>query len=396
MDLALETAGAPRATAGRGARVCVTRVEKSYGAVKAVREVSLQVNAGEFVSLLGPSGSGKTSLLMIIAGFEVPDAGSVHIGDRDVTRAEPNDRNLGMVFQRYALFPHLSVADNIAFPLKMRKFPRQEIARKVELSLERVRLAGYGSRKPDQLSGGQQQRVALARATVFDPPVILMDEPLGALDKKLREQMQVEIKHLQRQWGSTVIYVTHDQQEALTMSDRVAVMNQGRIEQICAPRELYDRPASAFVADFVGDTNWLAGVVQSIDGSVVSLRLPGGQTVRGTTPQQRGGEPLDPSPGRPTQPGSHALQVGDRARLCIRPERLLQPTDPGTALAVRVIDEIYAGPDITLMCRTADGLALSLRAAARDHSFVPDGDGSLAVSWRTEDAFVFPEERPGP
>jgi spermidine/putrescine ABC transporter ATP-binding subunit len=375
-------AGVPAAVGlSGGASVRIDGVRKSYGSVEAVRNVSLEVGVGEFVSLLGPSGSGKTTLLMMIAGFELPDAGSIHVGDHDVTRVEPNERNLGMVFQRYALFPHLSVAENIAFPLRMRKLERAHIARKVQEALERVRLAGYDARKPDQLSGGQQQRVALARATVFDPPVILMDEPLGALDKKLREQMQLEIKHLQRELGSTVIYVTHDQQEALTMSDRVAVMSQGRIEQVSSPRALYNHPVSAFVADFVGDTNWLHGLVQAIHGTEVVLMLPGGETVRGLMPQQL---PVN----------GPSIRVGESARLCIRPEQLeyLAPQQSHSQLEICITDEIYAGADLTLAGTSRDGQPLRLRIGARGFNPQLGANTTVQVSWRTEDAVVFPVE----
>ena len=368
-----------------GASLRIDGVRKSYGSVEAVRNVSLEVGVGEFVSLLGPSGSGKTTLLMMIAGFELPDAGSIHVGDHDVTRVEPNERNLGMVFQRYALFPHLSVAENIAFPLRMRKLERAHIARKVQQALEQVRLAGYDARKPDQLSGGQQQRVALARATVFDPPVILMDEPLGALDKKLREQMQLEIKHLQRELGSTVIYVTHDQQEALTMSDRVAVMSQGRIEQVSSPRALYDHPVSAFVADFVGDTNWLHGLVQAIHGAEVVLMLPSGETVRGLLPQQL---PVN----------GPSIRVGESARLCIRPEQLehLSPQQSHSQLEICITDEIYAGADLTLAGNSRDGQPLRLRIGSRGFNPQLGANTTVQVSWRTEDAVVFPVEDPMP
>jgi len=385
VDLPLAAAVPAAASVGRGASLRAQGIEKSYGSVGAVRQVSLDVGAGEFVSLLGPSGSGKTTLLMMIAGFEVPDAGSIHIGEREVTRAEPNERNVGMVFQRYALFPHLSVADNIAFPLRMRKLDKAQIARKVGLALERVRLVGYDARKPDQLSGGQQQRVALARATVFDPPVILMDEPLGALDKKLREQMQIEIKHLQRELGSTVIYVTHDQQEALTMSDRVAVMNQGRIEQVSSPRELYDHPASAFVADFVGDTNWLRGMVQAIEGAEVLMSLPGGETVRGLLALQESARAAE-------------IRVGAPARLCIRPERLkpIATSQPLSQLVIRITDEIYAGADLTLVGSSIDGQPLRLRTGAGDADAGHGTEGVLRVGWRTQDAVVFPDRDPAP
>ena len=210
-----------------GASVTVRDLYKSFGPVRAVNGVSLEIEAGEFVALLGPSGSGKTTILMSIAGFETPDAGVILIGGRDIVPEPPNKRNVGMVFQRYALFPHMSVAENIAFPLRMRRVSKAEQARRVARALELVRLADYGKRRVTQLSGGQQQRVALARAVVFDPPVLLMDEPLGALDKRLREEMQLELKHIQQQLRTTVIYVTHDQAEALTMADRIAVLQEG-------------------------------------------------------------------------------------------------------------------------------------------------------------------------
>ncbi|WP_192252251.1 ABC transporter ATP-binding protein [Mesorhizobium caraganae] len=241
----------------KGERVTVRGVVKHYGSVAAVDGVSVDVQAGEFLSLLGPSGSGKTTLLMMIAGFELPTAGLIEIGATNVTPVAPNKRNVGMVFQKYALFPHMSVHDNVAFPLRMRKIDRAQIERRVGEALAMVQLDAYGSRMPTQLSGGQQQRVALARALVFEPPVLLMDEPLGALDKKLREQLQIEIKSLQQRLGVTVIYVTHDQEEALTMSDRIAVMNDGQVAQIGSPASLYSEPASPFVADFIGKMNFL-------------------------------------------------------------------------------------------------------------------------------------------
>ena len=283
-----------------GLQVSITNVRRDYGAVVAVDDVSLDINAGEFVSLLGPSGSGKTTLLMMLAGFEQPQSGNITIGARDVTRVPPNKRDIAMVFQKYALFPHMTVAENIAFPLSMRNVDKSERARKVDAALEMVKLQGYGTRKPSELSGGQQQRVALARAIVFEPPVILMDEPLGALDKKLRQHMQIELKQLQRRLGATVIYVTHDQEEALTMSDRVAVLNHGRLMQYGPPRELYDHPADAFVADFLGEMNFIEGEVNEVgDGSTCSVALAGG-VVRA--------------------PSVAGMGNGDSVRLAIRPE----------------------------------------------------------------------------
>jgi putative spermidine/putrescine transport system ATP-binding protein len=241
------------APSGRGIPVRISHIRKTYGSVVALGDVSLAVEPGEFVTLLGPSGSGKTTMLMIVAGFVRPDAGDLRFGDRSVVRLAPHQRNIGMVFQNYALFPHLDVFENIAFPLRLRHVPRAEIARRVGGALELVRLSGYERRRIGELSGGQSQRVALARAVVFGPDILLMDEPLSALDRKLREQMQGEIRRLHDELGLTTIYVTHDQREALTMSDRVAVINSGALEQFDAPRELYDRPRSTFVADIVGE-----------------------------------------------------------------------------------------------------------------------------------------------
>ena len=251
----------PGASKTSGASVRLEGLTKRFGEVVAVDSVDLEIRAGEFLTLLGPSGSGKTTSLLLVAGFQLPTSGEVWVDDQPIIYKPPHKRNLGMVFQNYALFPHMTVFDNIAFPLRMRRMSRQEIARRVAHSLEIVRLAGYEGRYPGQLSGGQQQRIALARAAVFDPQVLLMDEPLGALDKKLREELQIEIKHIQEALGVTVIYVTHDQEEALTMSDRIAVLNQGRIQQVGAPDQLYEAPENRFVADFIGESNMFRGTV---------------------------------------------------------------------------------------------------------------------------------------
>lgn len=313
-----------------GSPLAIEHVSKSYGSVPAVDDVSLDVRAGEFVSLLGPSGSGKTTLLMMIAGFELPDAGLIRVGGRDVTHVAPNRRDVGMVFQKYALFPHMTVAQNIAFPLKMRRLARAEIARRVDAALSLVRLDEYGGRMPSQLSGGQQQRIAVARALVFEPPVLLMDEPLGALDKKLREEMQIEIKGLQQRLGVTVVYVTHDQEEALTMSDRVAVMGQGRLQQLGTPLDLYRRPQSAFVADFIGKMNFIPGelVGKDAEGGVVDLAGEVRLAVRALN-------------------GTAAsLDVGKPLRLAIRPERLrIAPRGQGGLMAIPSLVEaaIFVG-----------------------------------------------------
>lgn len=314
-----------------GSRVTIDSVSKRYGALAVVEQFSLDVRAGEFVSLLGPSGSGKTTLLMTIAGFEQPNSGRILIGERDVTQMPPNKRGLGMVFQRYALFPHMTVAQNIGFPLRVRKLGRQAIAKRVDAALSMVRLDGLGQRLPGQLSGGQQQRVALARALVFEPPVLLMDEPLGALDKKLREQMQIEIKAIQERLGVTVIYVTHDQEEALTMSDRVAVMSAGRLEQVGAPAELYRNPKSAFVADFIGKMNFFTCEFISRERENLVLRVSPHSVMR--VPNRLNGATTSLAP-------HTSLQVA------VRPERLRLSSRGGggpDAVAGKVDATIFAG-----------------------------------------------------
>ncbi|MBB1652067.1 ABC transporter ATP-binding protein, partial [Delftia sp. UME58] len=246
---------------------------KRYGDFVALAPTHLDVARGEFLTLLGPSGSGKTTLLSLIAGLAQPDEGRVLIDGADVTYGAPYERDIGMVFQNYALFPHMSIEENIAFPLKMRKVPAAEARRRAHEALEMVRLPHVASRLPRELSGGQQQRIALARCMVYRPAIILMDEPLGALDKKLRDQMQLEIKRIHRELGTTIVYVTHDQEEAMTMSDRICLMNGGAIEQLGTPADLYFRPRTLFVADFLGESNLLQGEVASVDGDILTVKL---------------------------------------------------------------------------------------------------------------------------
>jgi spermidine/putrescine ABC transporter ATP-binding subunit len=339
----------PPPSAARGAAITIDGIAKRYGGVVAVDQVSLDIAAGEFVSLLGPSGSGKTTLLMMIAGFETPDAGAIRVGGRDITAVAPNRRGIGMVFQRYALFPHMTVARNIAYPLRMRGVPRGEIQRRVEEALALVRLEGYGARLPNQLSGGQQQRVAVARALVFEPPALLMDEPLGALDKKLREQMQIEIKRLQRALGVTVIYVTHDQEEALTMSDRVAVMDGGRLVQAGTPVELYEAPATAFVADFIGKMNFLAGRCRVATAERVAIELAEGVVIEMPVSRVRG----------TAHPGA-ALQVA------VRPEQLTlaragEAALPGPTLPGILETAIFVGAFQVCLVRTAGDVVLHVQ-----------------------------------
>jgi len=259
-----------------GASVRLHHLSKRFGDVVAVDGVNLEVEPGEFITLLGPSGSGKTTTLMMIAGFEIPDRGEIFIDDEPIMFKPAYKRGIGMVFQHYSLFPHMTVERNIGFPLRMRKVEKEDVRKRTNQVLELVKLSGYEKRFPKQLSGGQQQRIALARALVFNPRVLLMDEPLGALDKKLREHMQLEIKQISQSLNITVIYVTHDQSEALTMSDRIAVMNEGRIEQVGLPREMYDNPVNYFVADFIGESNFIKGTIEATGPSSCSFRSEGG------------------------------------------------------------------------------------------------------------------------
>ena len=313
--------------------------------VVAVDDVTLQIREGEFFSLLGPSGCGKTTTLRMIAGFEHPTAGEIYIRGRPMGLTPPYQRATNMVFQNYALFPHMTIARNVAFGLEMKKVPRDEIDRRVAEALEMVRLAGYGPRRPNQLSGGQQQRIALARALVNRPEVLLLDEPLGALDLKLRKDMQIELKTLQREVGITFVYVTHDQEEALTMSDRIAVMHRGRVLQVGNPTEIYERPNCRFVADFIGDTNFLAGTVESQDGDLATILVDGGLRVVAQSEA-----PLAP---------------GTQATVAVRPEKIrLLPRSPAgdhNAFPVQVEQVVYVGTDTRFRVRLCDGVSLMVR-----------------------------------
>ena len=314
------------------ALVSFTGVQKTYDGINlVVRDLNLDIRHGEFLSLLGPSGSGKTTTLMMLAGFESPTAGEISLNGVPITRTPPHKRNFGMVFQNYALFPHMTVADNIAYPLTVRKLPAADRKAKVAHALYMVQLGKMGTRYPGQLSGGQQQRVALARALVFDPQLVLMDEPLGALDKQLREHMQIELKALHRSLGVTFVYVTHDQTEALTMSDRVAVFNDGAIQQVDVVDNLYETPVNRFVAGFVGDSTVLQAQVIGLDGGHCDVRLPSGVQLRGIN--------------------VNAVQVGDAVQCGTRPERL-QIAQAATAntFQVRVADVIYFGDHLRLRC----------------------------------------------
>ena len=287
----------------RGAALELDRVSRLFpDGTHAVRDMSLRVPAGRILTLLGPSGSGKTTTLKMIAGFEIPDSGTITLAGRDISRIPPHARDLGMVFQNYALFPHMNVFENVAFPLRMRRRARPDIEAAVREALALVHLEGFETRLPRQLSGGQQQRVALARAIVFRPPLLLMDEPLGALDRQLRKSVQSELKRIQRQLGLTVVYVTHDQDEAMFLSDEIAIVQDGRIVQCGPPEALYDSPGSVFVASFLGESNFLAGIVASVTPGLVSVTMPNGWQVFG-------------------KPAA-ALESGQAASIMVRPEKL--------------------------------------------------------------------------
>jgi putative spermidine/putrescine transport system ATP-binding protein len=361
-----------------------TGINKSYdGRTLVVRDLDLDVRHGEFLTLLGPSGSGKTTCLLMLAGFEAPTSGEIAIDGKPVTTLPPHRRDIGVVFQNYALFPHLTVADNVAFPLSVRKRPRGEIEQRVARALDMVKLTGLGTRKPNQLSGGQQQRVALARALIFEPNLILLDEPLGALDKQLREEMQYELKRLHRSLGITMIYVTHDQDEAMAMSDRVAVFHAGRIQQLAAPRVLYDAPANAFVAGFVGDNNMAAAVVERTDGNRCAVRLDGhhleGQRLEGT------------AVGAPA--------AGDRAILAVRPERIAiaAPAERcGCQLSCRIDDITYLGDHVRIRVTTDGGAAFLVKLTDREAAAALAGEQTTVIGWDAVDASVYPAEAAAP
>jgi spermidine/putrescine ABC transporter ATP-binding subunit len=344
---------------------------KRYGSVTGVDDVTLEVEPGEFVSLLGPSGSGKTTTLMMIAGFVYPDQGQIFVGDHDVTTLAPYRRNIGMVHQSYALFPHMTVARNVAFPLRMRRMKSDAIKREVRNVLELVQLQNLAERLPGQLSGGQQQRVALARALVFRPPLLLMDEPLGALDKKLRTELQVEIKRLQRATGSTMLYVTHDQEEALSMSDRIVVMNHGKIEQCGSPLEIYNRPRSRFVAEFLGAANFLSGTVVK-SGKTLTVA-----TGKGLVVEVGGYEEYD----------NTALADGASVTLSIRPERVRlsgQGHTPKCRAAITGIS--YFGSQVRLQLELETGDVMTAVEPASRVKMPSIGD-PVELFWMPEDVW---------
>jgi putative spermidine/putrescine transport system ATP-binding protein len=349
------------------------QVAKSYDGVQyIVRDLDLDIARGEFLTLLGPSGSGKTTTLMMLAGFEVPTSGEIYLAGEPLSRKPPHERGIGMVFQNYALFPHMTVAQNVAFPLEVRKTARTEIAGRVAKALDMVRLPGLGDRKPAQLSGGQQQRVALARALVFEPSLVLMDEPLGALDKQLREQMQYEIRALHERLGITFVYVTHDQGEALTMSDRIAVFASGRIRQLAGPSELYERPADAFVATFIGETNSIrCRIVERIGERATATAGAATLSVRAAD--------CGPS--------------GAEAVVMVRPERVMIDPDADCAnrFDAEVRDVIYHG-DHLRVALTALGTAGLIAKVANAGRTPPAVGSRVTIGFSTDDALAFAPE----
>jgi putative spermidine/putrescine transport system ATP-binding protein len=346
-------------------------VVKSYdGRTNAVDDVALDIARGEFVTLLGPSGSGKTTTLAMIAGFETPTRGRIELDGYDLTLSKPYERNIGMVFQNYALFPHMTAENNVTFPLKMRHFPNAEIKARAEKMLALVGLARFAERYPRELSGGQQQRVALARGLVFNPDVLLLDEPLGALDKNLREQMQVEIKRIHREVGITMIYVTHDQTEAMTMSDRVAVFHNGKLEQVGSPLEVYNRPSNRFVGEFIGDSNFFAGKYDPARPGWVDLSAIG--SVR-----------VSPDASAPT----------GKVDVMIRPERLRlcesAPADDNRNRFDMTVEEIINYGDSVLVIGNTRGLPLRARLVGQDADALRRGK-SVTMAWLPADAHILP------
>lgn len=341
-------------------------ISKTYdGTTRVVDNLQLSIAEGEFVTLLGPSGSGKTTSLMMLAGFEAPSTGQILIGNRDVTLLPPQHRNIGVVFQNYALFPNMNVSENVGFPLRIRRVGAAETVERVKKALAMVQMEGFAERPVNKLSGGQQQRVALARALIFEPRVVLMDEPLGALDKQLRQHMQLEIKHLHENLGLTVLFVTHDQEEALTMSDRVAVFHNGVIQQIGSPNELYEHPTNRFVAEFLGDNNVFHGDVVGAEGGLANVQLPGGQIISSSEPKTR---------------------TNGRYAVCIRPEAIkLSPSSSRvqSKFTATIEEAIYLGQ------------ATKVRAKAGEIEFLasfPGRSETNLAKGATVDLFIDPRD----
>jgi putative spermidine/putrescine transport system ATP-binding protein len=355
------------------------QVQKTYdGETLVVGDLNLEIRRGEFLTLLGPSGSGKTTSLMMLAGFETPTHGDIVLDGMSLRNVPPQRRDIGMVFQNYALFPHMTVEENVAFPLSVRRVSKADQRERVRAALAMVQLEGMHRRRPGQLSGGQQQRVALARALVFQPKLVLMDEPLGALDKQLREHMQMEIKHIHENLGVTVVYVTHDQSEALTMSDRIAVFHAGVIQQLDTPSGLYECPRNSFVAQFIGENNFLSGTVESVNGNKCRIRLDSGETVSGRAINIAG--------------------VGSRTRLSFRPEKVHIEgvgADHPNRLPARVEETIYHGDHMRVRMSVSGSKGFTVKMRYRTGRPVPAPGEEMFVAFAAEDCLALdPVETP--
>ena len=343
-------------------------IDKSYdGEVLVVKDLNLDIAKGEFVTMLGPSGSGKTTTLMMLAGFETPTNGEIYLDGSPISSIPPYKRGIGMVFQNYALFPHLSVYENLAFPLKVRKMDNAEIEDKIKKTLNMVSLSEFGNRMPAQLSGGQQQRVAVARALVFDPAVVLMDEPLGALDKNLRESMQYELKSIHEKLGVTVVYVTHDQGEALTMSNRIAVFNDGNVQQLSIPSDLYEKPSNSFVAQFIGENNTFSGTVKEINGDTTLIQTDTGEIIKAN--------PIAVS------------SVGEKTNLSLRPERVIinPENDIENKFECEVKEIIYHGDHIRLRVNLLNNNDFILKIRNSDNLSDISTGSKIKLGWSSID-----------
>ena len=344
-------------------------VQKSYdGESLVVKNLNLDIAAGEFLTMLGPSGSGKTTCLMMLAGFETATHGDIELGGRPINNIPPHKRGIGMVFQNYALFPHMTVGENLAFPLNVRSMPRAEVEEKVRSVLDMVQMLAFVDRKPTQLSGGQQQRIALARALVFNPDLVLMDEPLGALDKQLREHMQYEIKHIHENLGVTVVYVTHDQSEALTMSNRIAVFDDGVIQQLADPVTLYEKPENSFVAQFIGENNQMVGTVKSVSKGIATIKLDSGAEVKALAVNIGG--------------------VGSRTTLSVRPERcvvLTKKSSTVSGLEAKIEELIYLGDHIRCRMNIAGDDQFIMKVPNTSGHLGLEIGTSLQIGWQNND-----------
>ena len=358
-------------TSPNQAFVAFEHVQKSYDGIQlVVKDLNLSIAKGEFLTMLGPSGSGKTTCLMMLAGFETATNGEIKLDGVNINQTPPHKRGIGMVFQNYALFPHMTVGENLAFTLEVRGMGKSERETKITRALDMVQMGAFANRRPAQLSGGQQQRIALARALVFDPALVLMDEPLGALDKQLREHMQFEIKHLHESLGITVVYVTHDQGEALTMSDRIAVFNDGRIQQLASPADLYERPDNSFVAQFIGENNKLLGTIEELSGDKALVRLATGELIDATPVNVR--------------------EKGQKTLVSIRPERVEFKPDmmpPGAhTIGAEVLEVIYMGDILRARLRVAgsEDFVMKMRNTLGQTRLSPGQ--TIKVGWHPQDA----------